>query len=107
MGRLVGRALFVPAWSVTRITRGIDRETLMRQPSLMTIVNSNSPLRLDGPMSEGLIEMATFGQPVVATPFTLAGAMTPARAHGIVREADLRRRAAAADGRGARALPGR
>ena len=43
----------------------------------MTIVNSNSPLRLDEPMSDGLIEMATWGQPVVATPFTLAGAMTP------------------------------
>jgi trimethylamine--corrinoid protein Co-methyltransferase len=43
----------------------------------MTIVNSNSPLRLDEPMGDGLIEMATWGQPVVATPFTLAGAMTP------------------------------
>jgi trimethylamine--corrinoid protein Co-methyltransferase len=48
----------------------------------MTIVNSNSPLRLDGPMSDGLIEMATWGQPVVATPFTLAGAMTPATLAG-------------------------
>ncbi|HJW20951.1 MAG TPA: trimethylamine methyltransferase family protein, partial [Candidatus Limnocylindrales bacterium] len=47
------------------------------EPTLMTIVNTNSPLRLDGPMSDGLIEMATWGQPVVATPFTLAGAMTP------------------------------
>jgi len=28
-------------------------------------------------MSDGLIEMALHGQPVVATPFTLAGAMTP------------------------------
>jgi trimethylamine--corrinoid protein Co-methyltransferase len=43
----------------------------------MTIINSNSPLRLDGPMSDGLIEMASHGQPVVVTPFTLAGAMTP------------------------------
>ncbi|HSS37080.1 MAG TPA: trimethylamine methyltransferase family protein, partial [Patescibacteria group bacterium] len=44
---------------------------------VMTVINSNSPLRLDGPMSDGLIEMALHGQPVVATPFTLAGAMTP------------------------------
>jgi trimethylamine--corrinoid protein Co-methyltransferase len=28
-------------------------------------------------MSDGLIEMAEWGQPVVVTPFTLAGAMTP------------------------------
>src|SRR5439155_5851204 len=62
---------------VASITRGVDRETLIREPTLMTIVNTNSPLRLDGPMSDGLIEMATWGQPVVATPFTLAGAMTP------------------------------
>ena len=43
----------------------------------MTIINTNSPLRLDGPMGDGLIEMALHGQPVVATPFTLAGAMSP------------------------------
>jgi trimethylamine--corrinoid protein Co-methyltransferase len=64
--------------------RGIDREMLIREPSLITIVNTNSPLRLDGPMSEGLIEMATWGQPVVATPFTLAGAMTPATLAGAI-----------------------
>ena len=72
-----GRTVVDDALEVVAITRGVDRDTLVREPSLMTIVNSNSPLRLDGPMSDGLIEMATFGQPVVATPFTLAGAMTP------------------------------
>ena len=72
-----GRTVVDDALEVVAITRGVDRDTLVREPSLMTIVNTNSPLRLDGPMSDGLIEMATFGQPVVATPFTLAGAMTP------------------------------
>ena len=66
------------------LARGVDRATLVREPSLITIVNTNSPLRLDGPMSEGLIEMATWGQPVVATPFTLAGAMTPATLAGAI-----------------------
>jgi trimethylamine--corrinoid protein Co-methyltransferase len=50
----------------------------------MTIINTNSPLRLDGPMSDGLIEMAIHGQPVVATPFTLAGAMSPATLAGAI-----------------------
>ena len=50
----------------------------------MTIINTNSPLRLDGPMSDGLIEMATCGQPVVATPFTLAGAMSPVSLAGAI-----------------------
>jgi trimethylamine--corrinoid protein Co-methyltransferase len=65
------------ALEVACLIRGVDRETLVEQPSLMTIINTNSPLRLDGPMGDGLIEMATYGQPVVATPFTLAGAMSP------------------------------
>lgn len=72
-----GPVMVNDAIEVACITRGVDRNTLVREPSLMTIVNTNSPLRLDGPMSDGLIEMATWGQPVVATPFTLAGAMTP------------------------------
>ena len=65
------------ALAVIELIRGVDRDTLLREPSLMTVINTNSPLRLDGPMSDGLIEMAIHGQPVVATPFTLAGAMSP------------------------------
>jgi trimethylamine--corrinoid protein Co-methyltransferase len=59
------------------IARGITKEQLKREPSLFSIVNSNSPLRLDGPMLQGLMEMARHGQPVVLTPFTLSGAMAP------------------------------
>ncbi|MXZ81839.1 MAG: trimethylamine methyltransferase family protein [Gammaproteobacteria bacterium] len=59
------------------MARSIDRERLKREPSIMTVVNTNSPLKVDGPMLEGLMTMAEFGQPVVVTPFTLAGAMSP------------------------------
>lgn len=62
---------------MVRIARGIDAATLDREPSVITIVNTNSPLRLDIPMAQGMIEFATHGQPVVVTPFTLAGAMAP------------------------------
>ncbi len=72
-----GRVVVDDAIELTCLARGIDRDELARRPSLITIINTNSPLRLDGPMSDGLIEMALHGQPVVATPFTLAGAMTP------------------------------
>jgi trimethylamine--corrinoid protein Co-methyltransferase len=65
------------ALEVACLIRGVDRETLLREPSLMTVINTNSPLRLDGPMGDGLMEMALHGQPVVATPFTHAGAMSP------------------------------
>jgi trimethylamine--corrinoid protein Co-methyltransferase len=62
---------------MTALARGVDRETLKSQPSIITVVNTNSPLRVDGPMLDGLIEMAENGQPTIVTPFTLAGAMCP------------------------------
>jgi trimethylamine--corrinoid protein Co-methyltransferase len=73
----LGRTRIQDALEIVRIGRGISREQLEREPSLFTIVNTNSPLRLDGPMIEGLIEMARANQVVVVTPFTLAGAMAP------------------------------
>ncbi|MEO7230359.1 MAG: trimethylamine methyltransferase family protein, partial [Candidatus Limnocylindrales bacterium] len=81
-----GRTAVDDALEIMALARGVDRDTLVREPSLMTIINSNSPLRLDGPMSEGLIEMAINGQPVVVTPFTLAGAMSPATIAGALAE---------------------
>jgi len=77
-----GSTVVEDALEIACITRGIDRAELAREPSLMTVVNTNSPLRLDGPMSDGLIAMAEAGQPVIATPFTLAGAMAPSTLAG-------------------------
>jgi trimethylamine---corrinoid protein Co-methyltransferase len=59
------------------IAMGVPREELWRRPVFTCIINTNSPLMLDVPMAEGLIEMARHGQAVVVTPFTLAGAMAP------------------------------
>lgn len=59
------------------IALGQTREQLRANPATLTIVNSNSPLRLDIPMGEGLCAMARAGQPVAMTPFTLSGAMSP------------------------------
>ncbi|HKY95112.1 MAG TPA: trimethylamine methyltransferase family protein [Kiloniellales bacterium] len=78
----LGRTRILDAIEIVRIGRGIGREQLLREPSLFTIVNTNSPLRLDGPMIEGLIEMAKANQVVVVTPFTLSGAMAPASLAG-------------------------
>jgi trimethylamine--corrinoid protein Co-methyltransferase len=72
-----GATVVDDALEVVALARGVTREQLPGEPSLITIINTNSPLRLDGPMSEGLIAMSEAGQAVVATPFTLAGAMTP------------------------------
>jgi trimethylamine--corrinoid protein Co-methyltransferase len=65
------------AIEMAAIAHGKDRDELKARPVTLTIVNSNSPLRLDIPMGEGLCAMAKAGQPVAMTPFTLAGAMSP------------------------------
>ena len=72
-----GATVVDDALEVVALARGVRRDELPGEPSLITIINTNSPLRLDGPMSDGLIAMSEAGQAVVATPFTLAGAMTP------------------------------
>ncbi len=78
----LGRTRILDALEIVRIGRGISKAQLAREPSLFTIVNTNSPLKLDGPMIEGLIEMARMNQIVVITPFTLSGAMAPASLAG-------------------------
>jgi trimethylamine--corrinoid protein Co-methyltransferase len=81
-GYSLGRTRILDAIEIARIGRGIGRDQLLREPSLFTIVNTSSPLRLDGPMIEGVIEMARAGQVTVITPFTLSGAMAPATIAG-------------------------
>jgi trimethylamine---corrinoid protein Co-methyltransferase len=80
----LGRQRNLDALEMVRIARGIDADTLEREPSVFTIINSSSPLRLDHPMLEGIIQMARKNQPVVLTPFTLAGAMAPVTVAGAV-----------------------
>jgi trimethylamine--corrinoid protein Co-methyltransferase len=62
---------------MVRIVRGVDDATLDREPSVHTVVNASSPLRLDAPMLDGVLAFSARNQVVVLTPFTLAGAMAP------------------------------
>ncbi len=80
----LGRERVRDALEIVRIVRGISREQLEVEPSVLTIVNTSSPLRLDGPMAAGIVEMARAGQAVCVTPFTLAGAMAPVTVAGAV-----------------------
>ncbi|MGI6855753.1 trimethylamine methyltransferase family protein [Mesorhizobium sp. 1B3] len=73
----LGRERNVDGIEITRIARGVSREQLMNEPSVYTIINTNSPLKLDIPMMEGIIQMSSMGQVVIVTPFTLSGAMAP------------------------------
>jgi trimethylamine--corrinoid protein Co-methyltransferase len=82
----LGRERNLDAIEMIKIARGIDDATLDREPSLFTVINSSSPLRLDTPMLEGIIQMARRNQVVVLTPFTLAGAMAPVTLAGALAE---------------------
>ncbi|NVD39540.1 trimethylamine methyltransferase family protein [Ensifer sp. HO-A22] len=73
----LGRQRNTDGIEIARIGRGVSMEQMEREPSLFTIINTSSPLRLDGPMLQGIIEMSSRNQVVVITPFTLAGAMAP------------------------------
>ena len=78
----LGRQRTLDTIEMARIARAITDSDLETQPSLYTIVNTSSPLRLDTPMIEGILELSARNQPVVVTPFTLAGAMAPVTVAG-------------------------
>jgi trimethylamine--corrinoid protein Co-methyltransferase len=59
------------------IAQGKERQEIIDQPAVITIISVNSPRRFDQAMSEGLMTMSEWGQAVVVTPFTLMGAMAP------------------------------
>jgi trimethylamine--corrinoid protein Co-methyltransferase len=73
----LGRQRNQDVLEMSRIARGIDDATLDKEPSVFTIINSSSPLRLDIPMLQGIMEYSARNQIIVITPFTLAGAMAP------------------------------
>jgi trimethylamine--corrinoid protein Co-methyltransferase len=82
----LGRQRNIDCLEMVRIARGVDESTLDREPSIFTVVNSSSPLRLDAPMLQGIMEFARRGQIVCITPFTLAGAMAPVTLAGALSE---------------------
>ena len=73
----LGRGRNRDCLEMVRIARGVDDATLDTEPSIFSVINSSSPLRLDTPMLHGILEYSARNQVIVITPFTLAGAMAP------------------------------
>jgi trimethylamine--corrinoid protein Co-methyltransferase len=73
----LGRQRTLDTIEMVRIAHQLSDEELDARPSIFSVINTSSPLRLDTPMIEGMIELSRRNQPVVVTPFTLAGAMAP------------------------------
>lgn len=78
----LGRERTTDCIDMTCLALGLDRGELARDPAVMAIVNTNSPLQLDVPMTEAVVELAGSGQACCITPFTLAGSMSPATIAG-------------------------
>ena len=60
------------------IARGETLDTFGERPGVFSIINTNTPLQYDVPMTVGVMDMARHGQPTLITPFVMAGASTPA-----------------------------
>jgi trimethylamine--corrinoid protein Co-methyltransferase len=82
----LGRQRNLDVLEMIRIARGVDASALDTEPSVFTVVNTSSPLRLDTPMSQGVIAFAERNQVVCITPFTLSGAMAPVTLAGALVE---------------------
>lgn len=73
----IGRGRALDGIEMMAISRGLTLDEMTDSPGVTTVINVNSPRRFDEEMANGLMTMASFGQPVSVTPFTLMGAMTP------------------------------
>jgi len=51
------------------------RESIEKNPAILSLINVNSPLRYDDRMLGALIEYSEARQPVIVTPFMMGGAM--------------------------------
>lgn len=69
---------------MVRLAAGLSHDEFDAAPRMYTNINSTSPLKHDIPMIDGALRMIRRGQPVVVTPFTLAGAMAPVTLAGAV-----------------------
>ena len=73
----LGRQRNQDVLEMCRIACQVNHETLDREPCVFSVINSSSPLRLDTPMLQGIMEFSSRNQIIIMTPFTLAGAMAP------------------------------
>ncbi len=80
----LGKERVEDVMEMVRIAGGLTHEEFDAEPRMYTNINSVSPLKHDFPMLDGAMRLARRGQPVVVTPFTLAGAMAPVTLAGAV-----------------------
>lgn len=72
------------AVEMVRIAGGFSHAEFDASPKMFTNINSTSPLKHDFPMLDGAMRLARRRQPVIVSPFTLAGAMAPVTIAGAI-----------------------
>ena len=80
----LGKERVEDVMEMVRIAGGLSHEDFDAKPHMYTNINSTSPLKHDEPMIDGSLRLIRRGQPVVVSPFTLAGAMAPVTMAGAV-----------------------
>lgn len=73
----IGQTRIRDALEMIQIAHRVDDAEMAATPRLITNMNVNSPLKIDGPLLVGAMEMVRAGQIVVVTPVAFSGAMSP------------------------------
>lgn len=73
----IGRTRVDDGLEMISLAHGISRDELASSPRALTVLNVNSPLKVDTTLLLGAMEMVRNGQAVVVTPVAFAGAMSP------------------------------
>ncbi|WP_417817621.1 trimethylamine methyltransferase family protein [Tritonibacter scottomollicae] len=80
----LGKERVEDVMEMVRIAGGLSHAEFDAKPHMYTNINSTSPLKHDEPMIDGSLRLIRRGQPVIVSPFTLAGAMAPVTMAGAV-----------------------
>ena len=80
----LGKERVEDVMEMVRIAGGLSHAEFDATPHMYTNINSTSPLKHDEPMIDGSMRLVRRGQPVIVSPFTLAGAMAPVTMAGAV-----------------------
>lgn len=72
-----GRRRVTDCLEMIRIAHGVSASEFPEAARCYTVINTNSPRQIDVPMCMGILQFAEARQPLIITPFTLAGAMAP------------------------------
>ena len=83
VGAAMSRQAAIDCLEMAAIAWG-GKQNLKRQPVMVTIVHSMSPLKYSAEEAESIVEMARWGQPLVITNMVMAGSSGPVSLPGLL-----------------------